>query len=165
MESAVGERAAEPLMEEEEEQGGLGALLVGEAIGITGSVALDEAVPLELAQIVAELVDAVGMVGKLERGEDGLVYFPGGPASDMCAAMQENLQETDGSRVVNLDPGIANSADDHGHGEVLEERKIGMDVEPLRLEAGEAGSDSLELLADGIELIQAFLEAEVLEIV
>jgi hypothetical protein len=41
VESAVGERAAEPLMEEEEEQGCLGALLVGESIGITGSVALD----------------------------------------------------------------------------------------------------------------------------
>ena len=49
MESAVGERAAEPLMEEEEEQSGLGALLAGEAIGITGGVALDQTVPLELA--------------------------------------------------------------------------------------------------------------------
>ena len=94
-----------------------------------------------------------------------MVYFPGGPASDLCTAMQENLQETDGARVVDLDPWIANSADGHGHGEALEERKIGMDVEPLRLEAGEAGSDSLELLADGIELIQAFLEAEVAKIV
>jgi hypothetical protein len=78
-------------------------------------------------------------LNQTEGGEDGLVYFPGGPASNLCTAMQENLQETDGARVVDLDPWIANSADGHGHGEALEERKIGMDVEPLRLEAGEVG--------------------------
>ena len=40
-----------------------------------------------------------------------------------------------------------------------------MDVEPLRLETGEAVGDGLERLADRIEMIQPFLETEVSEIV
>jgi hypothetical protein len=38
-------------------------------------------------------------------------------------------------------------------------------VEPLRLEAGEAVGDGLELLADRLKVIQALVESEVLEIV
>src|SRR6266478_1573255 len=38
-------------------------------------------------------------------------------------------------------------------------------VEPLRLEAGKAGGDGLEALADGVEVVQSLLEAEVGEIV
>ena len=36
--------------------------------------------PFELAQIVAELAEAVGFRGKLERGDDCLVNLPGGSA-------------------------------------------------------------------------------------
>ena len=36
-----------------------------------------------------------------------------------------------------------------------------MNVEPLRLEAGEAGGDSLEALADRVEMVQSLLEAEI----
>src|SRR6266404_2379497 len=38
-------------------------------------------------------------------------------------------------------------------------------VEPLRLEAGKAGGDGLEALADGVEMVQSLFEAEVGEIV
>ena len=40
-----------------------------------------------------------------------------------------------------------------------------MDVERLRLEAGEAVGDGLEALADGIEMVQSPFETEVAEIV
>jgi len=40
-----------------------------------------------------------------------------------------------------------------------------VNVEPLRLEGGEAASDGLELFADRLEMVQAFLETEVVEIV
>jgi hypothetical protein len=33
-----------------------------------------------------------------------------------------------------------------------------VDVEPLRLETGEAAGDGLEPLADGIEMVQSLLE-------
>ena len=36
--------------------------------------------PFELAQVVAELVEAVGFRGDLERGDDCFVDLPGGPA-------------------------------------------------------------------------------------
>jgi hypothetical protein len=40
-----------------------------------------------------------------------------------------------------------------------------MNVEPLRLEAGEAADDGLELLAHLIEMVQALVETEVVEVV
>jgi len=40
-----------------------------------------------------------------------------------------------------------------------------MDVEALRLEAGETVCDGLELFADRIEMIEAFLQAEVAQVV
>jgi hypothetical protein len=46
----------------------------------------------EFAQIVAELVQAVSLRRKLERGEDGGVNLVAGPTADGIAAVQENLQ-------------------------------------------------------------------------
>ena len=40
-----------------------------------------------------------------------------------------------------------------------------MDVEALGLEAGEAVGDDLELFARGVEMVQPFLQAEVVQIV
>ena len=48
METAVGEGAAEPFVEEEEEQRYLDAF-GGEAVGVAGAVTLEQAVALELA--------------------------------------------------------------------------------------------------------------------
>jgi hypothetical protein len=49
--------------------------------------------------------------------------------------------------IVGLDPGIADRTDGDRQGEALEQRELDMDVEPLRLETGEARSDGLETLA------------------
>ena len=78
MEAAVGKRPTQALMEEEEEQGDLDAL-GGEPVGVARSVALDQAMPLELAQVVAQLVEAVGLVGEIEAGEDGMMDLPSRP--------------------------------------------------------------------------------------
>ena len=40
-----------------------------------------------------------------------------------------------------------------------------MNIEPLGLEAGEAADNSLELLPDLIEMLQALFETEVVEVV
>jgi hypothetical protein len=58
---------------------------------------------------------------------------------------------------VDLDAGIANRADGDRQGEALQQREVDVNVEPLRLEAGEAGGDGLEALADGVEMVQSFL--------
>ena len=71
----------------------------------------------------------------------------------MGAAVQENFEETDDAWVVDLDTGIANRADGDRESEALQEREVDMDIEPLRLEAGEAAGDDLEPFADGIEMV------------
>jgi len=162
--AAVRKRAAKPFVEEQKEQGNLNPFW-GETVGVAGAVALQQAVAFELTQVVAELIEAVGAVGEVEGGEDGVVNLLGGPAADMTAAMQEDFEQADDARVVDLDPGIADRADGDRQGEALQQRKVDMDIEPLRLEAGKAIGDGLETLADDIEMVQSLFEPEVGEVV
>ena len=137
MEAAVGERAAEPFMEEEEEQGDLHTFR-GEAVGVSGSIPLQQAVAFEFAQVVAQLVETVAFVREVEGGEDGVVDLFGGPSAEASATVQEDFEETDDARIVDLDAGVADRADGDWQGEALQEREVDVDIEPLRLKAGEA---------------------------
>src|SRR5882757_9863123 len=101
----------------------------------------------------------------MEGGEDGVVDVLGRPAADMTAAMQEDFEEADDARVVDLDAGIADRADGDRKSKALQQRKVAMDIEPLRLEAGKAIGDGLETLADGIEMVQSLFETEIGEVV
>src|SRR4029077_10769366 len=94
-----------------------------------------------------------------------MVDLLGGPAADVTAAMQEDFKEADDARVVDLDAGIADRADGDRPGEALQQREVDVDVEPLRLEAGKAGSDGLEALADGVEMVQSLPETEIGQVV
>src|ERR1700739_4480719 len=143
MEAAVGERAAEPLVEEQEEQRHLDAFGC-EAIGVAGAIALQQAVGLELAQVVADLVQAVSSVGEVEAGKNGVVDLFGGRAAEMTAAMQEDFEEADNPGVVDLDAGIANRADGNRKGEALQQREVDMDIGPLCLEGRERAGVGLE---------------------
>jgi len=154
MEAAIGERTAEPFVEEEEEQGDLDPFW-GETVGVSGSIPLQQPVTLEFAQIVAESVEAVSFLGEVEGGEDGAMDLLGSPAADMAAAMQEDFEQADDARVVDFDAGITNCADGDGEGETLQQWEVDMDVEPLRLETGEAASDGVEPLAHVLEMIQS----------
>jgi hypothetical protein len=58
VEAAIGERAAQPLVEEEKEQRNLDHF-GGETIGVAGAVALQQPMAFELAQVVAELIWAI----------------------------------------------------------------------------------------------------------
>ena len=66
---------------------------------------------LELAQVVAELVQAIGIGGEVEAGEDGVVDLLSGPAANLSAAVQEDFEKADEACVVDLDPGIADRAE------------------------------------------------------
>src|SRR3984893_9536619 len=105
VEAAVGERAAEAFVEEQKKQGDLNPL-GGETVGVAGAVTLQQPVALQLAQVVAQLVEPVGSVGELEDGEDGVIDPRGGPPADMTAAMEEVFEQEDNARIVDLDPGI-----------------------------------------------------------
>jgi hypothetical protein len=91
METAVSKRSAQALVEEQKQQRDLDAFR-GEAIGIAGPVTFDQSVALELAQVVAELVESVSFFGEMEGGEDGLVDLLGGPAANMTTSVQENFE-------------------------------------------------------------------------
>ena len=79
------------------------------------------------------MVQAVGAVGKIEGGDDGMVDLLGGPAAEMTAAMKEDFEQADNARIVDLDPRIADRANGDRQGEALQQRKVDMDIEPLRL--------------------------------
>ena len=105
-------------MEEEEEQRHLDPFRC-EAIGVAGAIALQQPMALELAEIVAQLVQAVGTGGEVEAGEDGVVGLLGGPAANLSAAVQEDFEEADETGVVDLDAGIADRADGDREGKAL----------------------------------------------
>ena len=139
--------------------------LGGEAVGVARAVAFEQAVALELAQVVAQLVEAVGALGQVEGCEDSLVDLLGGPATDVSAAMQQDFEQANDAHVVDFDSRIAHGADGDRQGDPLQQREVDVNVEPLCLEAGEAAGDGLEGLANRIEMVQALAQAEVGEVV
>src|SRR5450759_37549 len=164
MEAAVGERSAETLVEEQEQKRDINAF-GRQAVSVAAAIAFQQAVPFELAQIVAELVEAVGFRRKLERGDDYLVNLFGRPAAEGTAVMQEHLQKADDAGIVDFDAGVTDGADGDGQSDALQQRKVHMHVEALSLEAGEAVRDHLEPFADGIQMIESFLHAEVAQVI
>jgi len=58
--AAVGEGTAEALVEEEEQECDLNALC-GEPVSVTATVAFEEAVAFQLAEVVTKLVQPVGL--------------------------------------------------------------------------------------------------------
>src|SRR5260370_18556113 len=94
-----------------------------------------------------------------------MVDLLGGAGGDLSTGVQGGLEEADDAGVVDLDPGIADRADGDRKGEALQQREVDVDVEPLRLETGEAAGDGLEPLADGIEMVQSLLEMGIGEVV
>ena len=56
---------------------------------------------------------------------------------------------------MDFDAGIADRADSNGQGDPLQQRKVHMNIERLRLEAGKAAGDDLESFADGVEMIES----------
>jgi hypothetical protein len=89
----------------------------------------------------------------------------GRPATDVRAAVQENLHEADDARLMDLDAGIAHRAFADRQRYALQQRKVHVNVEPVGLVRGEAAGNGLERLPDRLEIVQALLETEVLEVV
>lgn len=162
--AAVGEWPAQTLVKEQKEQGELNAFC-GQAVGVARAVALDQRVSFELAQVVAQLVEAVVVRREIECREDSPVDVAGRPAAELGAGVQQNFKETDDPRVVDFDAGVADLADRRREGDLLQQGKIGVDIEPLCLETGEPADDAVEFVADLVEMVDALFETEVVEIV
>ena len=86
VEAAVGQGAAEALMKEQEQERDLDAFR-GELVSVARAIPSQQAVAFQFSQIVAELVEAVGLLRQAEGGEDGLVDLFCGPAAQGVAAM------------------------------------------------------------------------------
>src|ERR1700685_2733041 len=113
METAVGEGATESLVEEQEQEGDVHASC-GQAVGVSATIALQQPVSFELAEIVTELIQSVLSRGKLEAGDDCLVNVFGRPAANGTAVMQENLQEPNDPGVMDFDTGITSGTNVDG---------------------------------------------------
>src|SRR5437899_9377328 len=66
---------------------------------------------------------------------------------------------------MDFNAGITDRTNGDGQSDPLQQGKVHMYIQALRLEAGEAVCDGLESLADGIEMIEPFLQAEVAQVV
>src|SRR6516164_8269301 len=85
----------------------------------------------ELAQVIAQLVQAIAPLREAEGSQDGLMDLLGRPASDLRAAVQEDFHQPDDARLVDLDAGIAHRADGNRQGNAQQQRKVPVNVEPL----------------------------------
>ena len=119
----------------------------------------------EFAQVVAELVEAVGFLGKLEALKNNLVNVLGSPAAEAVATMQENFEQPDDASLMDFDAGVVDRADGDRQGHALQQWKVHVDVQPLGLESGETIRDRQELIAYGVEMLEAFLQAKVAEVI
>jgi hypothetical protein len=164
VESAVGERAAEALVKEQEQERDIHAF-GGQAVSVAPAIALEKSVAFQFADVVAELVQSVGPWGKLECRDYGLVDLFSGPAADGVAAVQQDFQQPNDAGVMDFDAGIANRTDGDGKGDFLQQGKVHMHVEALRLEGGETVRDGLEARTHRSEMIQTFPQAEVVPVI
>ena len=119
----------------------------------------------EFSQVVAKLVKTVGFFGKLKTLENDLVNVLGAPGAEIVASMQQNLQEPDDASLVDLYPGIVDRPCGDRQGDALQQREVDVDVQPLGLESGETIRDRQELGTHGVQVLQAFLEAKVAEVI
>lgn len=112
-EEVVGQGSAQALVEEHEHECDL-CSLVGEAVGVSIVDALDQCMGAQLAQVVAQLVQPVALVGYAEARQDDLMELRGAPAADGGARMQQHLHEANHAGVVDLDAGELGAADRDG---------------------------------------------------
>jgi hypothetical protein len=151
-------------MEEHEEQCDFHAL-GGEAVGVVCAVAFEQSVGSHLTQVIAQLVKPVALGGQAEVDPECLVELAGTPAPDQGACVQQHFHEADHAGVVDFDTRILGGAHGDGQCESLEQREVSVHVQTLRLEGGKTVGDLEKLLAHGGQMIEAFPQTEVREVV
>ncbi len=164
MEKAVGQGATDAFVEQEEHQRHPDTL-GSETVSIMSAIAFDKTVGFHLAQIIAQLVQGVALGVKAIGAQYPWVQLVCPPGGDAGAGMNHELHESDQASVVKLDARDTGATADHGQSNALKQCKVHVDIEGLCLEGGEAVSDSLEGVAHSGQVIQAFVEEEVFEIV
>ena len=119
----------------------------------------------EFSQVVAKLVKTVGFFGKLKTLENDLVNVLGAPGAEIVATMQQNLQEPDDTRLVDLYPGIVDRPCGDRQGDALQQREVDVDVQPLAYHQAAVGCvvdnrDSTDIHHSRCVADQAFIEVK-----
>ena len=94
LEQAGGERAADALVEEDEEKRDLGSF-GGEAVSIGLATALQKVVSLHFAQVVAKLGESVGGGGQPEGSKNRLMDLGAAPTEGQSSGMKEDFHQAD----------------------------------------------------------------------
>lgn len=84
-------------------------------------MAFDEAVGFHLANVVPELGERVCRRFQTEAGQDGLVDLGGAPPGDLRSAVEKNFHQANYPRVVDLDSGDLDLADNNRKCQALKE--------------------------------------------
>jgi hypothetical protein len=161
---AVGERTADPFMEEDEEEADLDAF-VSKVIGVVMAIAHDQSSGFHLSEIIPELCDRVVVCRESVGCEDPLVKRDGREAPDLVGGMEKDFHEAHHAGILDLDAGYAGLAGDNRESASLEQGKIGVDVEHGYLKAGEAVIHRMEGLFDLRQMVQRLFEVEVRKVV
>lgn len=106
---AVGQRSAKLFMKEDEDQCDFGSF-IGEPVSVALAIPFQQAVRLQLAQIVTELIEPVTDGADSEGSEDGVMNVFGPPSTHGGAAVQEDLHQTDHTGIVNFNAGELRSS-------------------------------------------------------
>ena len=85
-------------------------------IAAAGAEALNESFGAELAQVVAELAEAVVGVTEPVAGEDASVQLVRGPFANEATRIEQGLQQTDHPVVMQLQAGDAPQSNQRGFG-------------------------------------------------
>jgi hypothetical protein len=136
MEQRVGQRPADPFVEQDDHERGSGAV-GGKAVAVGTPDALQQTASFHLAEVVAELRERVRAGGKAEGSEDGLMDIGGPPSIEFRTAMQQHLHQPHPPDVADLDAGDFGFADGDRQSDSLKQREVDMHVQGLGFEAGE----------------------------
>ena len=102
MKQAVGQRAAYPLMKEDEHGGDLDALFC-QSVRIVLAIAFNQPMSFHLAQIVAELIYCV--LGQFVGSDDVFMKKRTTPSAEAGPGVHDGFHQTDHARIVDLDAG------------------------------------------------------------
>jgi len=120
---------------------------------------------LEFAQVVTELGEGVLVGAELVGVVDGLMDLARAPSAELGAAVEEDFHEAQHAGVVDLNAGDLGVSGGDGESQALEQREVDVDIQGLGLELSETVGDGSQSMTDGGQIVQGFVEAEILQVV
>jgi len=87
------------------------------------------------------------------------------PSAELGAAVEEDFHEAQHAGVVDLNAGDLGVSGGDGESQALEQREVDVDIQGLGLELSETVGDGSQSMTDGGQIVQGFVEAEILQVV